>query len=250
MAFAPLFDPTQQFMARSGAPLAGGLLYVYRNTSQSLATLKNVAGTTIANPVSLDADGRASGGVFVSDASTYTLVVKDAFDATLWTISAMSPLGGGSGGGGGGEDNLWGHWENTSKWVSIPFNASYTTMYDMVTIDGTPKLVRTEGEIGPEGIPYLKAGLYDFKLEFAMQGTANVAEAIQYDLHIKYGDSQLRGMSFTFHDFGEEYFSYTEWCAGVFKMPEDGYVDIFVNKARGNYTEKIKVSHLFIHTIE
>ena len=99
MAFAPLFDPTQQFMARSGAPLAGGLLYVYRNTSQSLATLKNVAGTTIANPVTLDADGRASGGVFVSDASTYTLVVKDAFDATQWTIVSMSPLGGGSGGG-------------------------------------------------------------------------------------------------------------------------------------------------------
>lgn len=100
MAFAPLFDPTQQFMARSGAPLAGGLLYVYRNTSQSLATLKNVAGTTIANPVSLDADGRAAGGVFVSDASTYTLVVKDAYEATLWTIAAMSPIGGGSGGGG------------------------------------------------------------------------------------------------------------------------------------------------------
>lgn len=99
MAFAPLFDPTQQFMARSGAPLAGGLLYVYRNTSQSLATLKNVAGTTIANPVTLDADGRAAGGVFVSDASTYTLVVKDAFDATQWTIVSMSPLGGGSGGG-------------------------------------------------------------------------------------------------------------------------------------------------------
>lgn len=99
MAFAPLFDPTQQFMARSGAPLAGGLLYVYRNTSQSLATLKNVAGTTIANPVSLDADGRAAGGVFVSDASTYTLVVKDAFDATLWTIAAMSPLVGGGAGG-------------------------------------------------------------------------------------------------------------------------------------------------------
>lgn len=98
MAFAPLFDPTQQFMARSGAPLAGGLLYVYRNTSQSLATLKNVAGTTIANPVTLDADGRAAGGVFVSDASTYTLVVKDAFEATLWTIAAMSPLGGGGGG--------------------------------------------------------------------------------------------------------------------------------------------------------
>lgn len=248
MAFAPLFDPTQQFMARSGAPLAGGLLYVYRNTSQSLATLKNVAGTTIANPVSLDADGRATGGVFVSDASTYTLVVKDAYEATLWTIAAMSPIGGGSGGGGGGEDNLWGHWENTSKWVSIPFNSD--NMYNMVTIEGTPKLIRTEGEIGPEGIPYLQAGLYDFKLEFAMQGTTSVAEAIQYDLHIKYGDSQLRGMSFTFHDFGEQYFSYTEWCAGVFKMPEDGYVDIFVNKARGNYTEKVKVSHLFIHTIE
>lgn len=223
-------------------------MYVYRNTSQSLATLKNVAGTTIANPVSLDADGRAAGGVFVSDSSTYTLVVKDAFEATLWTIAAMSPLGGGSGGGGGGEDNLWGHWENTSKWVSIPFNSD--AMYDMVTIEGTPKLVRTEGEIGPDGIPYLKAGLYDFKLEFAMQGTTSVAEAIQYDLHIKYGDLQLRGMSFTFHDFGEAYFSYTEWCAGVFKMPEDGYVDIFVNKARGNYTEKVKVSHLFIHTIE
>lgn len=248
MAFAPLFDPTQQFMARSGAPLAGGLLYVYRNTSQELATLKNVAGTTIANPVSLDADGRAAGGVFVSDASTYTLVVKDAFDATLWTIAAMSPIGGGSGGGGGGEDNLWGHWENTSKWVSIPFNSD--NMHNMVTIEGTPKLIRTEGEIGPEGIPYLQAGLYDFKLEFAMQGTTSVAEAIQYDLHIKYGDSQLRGMSFTFHDFGEQYFSYTEWCAGVFKMPEDGYLDIFVNKARGNYTEKVKVSHLFIHTIE
>ena len=93
MAFAPLFDPTQQFMARSGAPLAGGLLYVYRNTSQELATIKNVAGTNIANPVSLDADGRASGGVFVSDASTYTLVVNDAFEATQWTIVGMSPLG-------------------------------------------------------------------------------------------------------------------------------------------------------------
>ena len=99
MAFAPLFDPTQQFMARSGVPLAGRLLYVYRNTSQELATLKNVAGTTIANPVTLDADGRAAGGVFVSNASTYTLVVKDAYEATQWTIAGMSPLGGGSGGG-------------------------------------------------------------------------------------------------------------------------------------------------------
>lgn len=250
MGLARAYSPVLHFDDINGRPLVGGKLYTYAaGTSTPATTYSDKDGSEAnTNPILLNERGECV--VWLNDKRSYKFVLKDALDNTIWDADNVTIPAGEGGGPSPSEDILWGHWENTSKWVTIPFNAAYDEMFDMVTIGGTPKLVRTEGEIGPEGIPYLKAGLYDFKLEFAMQGTANVAEAIQYDLHIKYGSQQLRGMSFTFHDFGEEYFSYTEWCAGVFKMPEDGYVDIFVNKARGNYTEKVKVSHLFVHKID
>lgn len=275
MAFAPLFDPTQQFMARSGAPLAGGLLYVYRNTSQELATIKNVAGTTIANPVSLDADGRASGGVFVSDASTYTLVVKDAFEATQWTIAAMSPLGGGSSGGsdvtitptlttgtkiadfsidgesgslfapnggGGGSDSLWGHWKNDNYWKQIASGKTYMEV----------NLELAEGEVGPAGKPYLDAGLYDYQLELAFNkdSVASSTEFASYDLQIKYGDQVLREMTFSFRADTTDNYNLTEWAGGVFKMTGEGYISMPLWKIGGTESNHLlKVSHLFIHKI-
>lgn len=99
MAFVPLFDPTQQFMGRSSKLLVGGNLYVYRNGTDDLATVKNIAGTTISQPVVLDCDGRAQGGVCVSSSGKYRLEVKDAYDALQWSITGMSAIGGGEGGG-------------------------------------------------------------------------------------------------------------------------------------------------------
>ena len=99
MAFVPLFDPTQQFMGRPSKLLVGGNLYVYRNGTDDLATVKNIAGTTISQPVVLDCDGRAQGGVCVPSSGKYRLEVRDAYGALQWSITGMSAIGGGEGGG-------------------------------------------------------------------------------------------------------------------------------------------------------
>lgn len=92
MAFVPLFDPTQQFIERSGKPLVGGKLYVFLNESEDVPTVKNSDGTIISQPVILDNDGRAQGGVYVSGGSEYRLEVKDEYDALLWAVANISPM--------------------------------------------------------------------------------------------------------------------------------------------------------------
>lgn len=74
----------QSFTNSAGAPLAGGKLYTYdAGTSTPRPTYQDAAGTTPnANPVIMDARGEAL--IFWSGA--YKVTLKDASDATIWTV--------------------------------------------------------------------------------------------------------------------------------------------------------------------
>lgn len=79
----------------AGAPLSGGKLYTYSaGTTTPLATYTTQAGGTAnANPVVLDASGRAD--VWLSS-SSYRMILKDASDVTIWDVDNISndPLAG------------------------------------------------------------------------------------------------------------------------------------------------------------
>lgn len=97
----------QQF-DQNGAPLAGGILYIYQ--AGTVSTLQNAyqdfgLSTPMPNPMTLPADGRipmfwlADGLVHARLTDSYGVV---RFDTTMQTIGPSS--GGGGGGGGGGVD--------------------------------------------------------------------------------------------------------------------------------------------------
>lgn len=73
-----------------GAALAGGKVYTYAGgTSTPLATYTDyTGGTPNANPVVLDADGRAN--IFVEDGVSYKITLKTSADVELWTVDGVS----------------------------------------------------------------------------------------------------------------------------------------------------------------
>jgi hypothetical protein len=73
----------------NGDPLAGGKVYSYlAGTSTPASTYTDQgAGTPNANPVVLDADGRAS--IWLG-AGSYKFIVTDADDVTLYTVDSVS----------------------------------------------------------------------------------------------------------------------------------------------------------------
>jgi hypothetical protein len=79
----------------NGDPLAGGKVYSYAaGTSTPLATYTDQGeGTPNANPVILDANGRAA--IWIG-ASSYKFVVADSDDNILYTIDNVTHLGNGS----------------------------------------------------------------------------------------------------------------------------------------------------------
>lgn len=80
----PFPNVKPQFNDVNGAPLSGGLLYIYAaGTSTPATSYSDPALTTAnANPVVLDSRGEAS--IYFADGS-YKFVLKDSLDVTVWT---------------------------------------------------------------------------------------------------------------------------------------------------------------------
>ena len=78
----------QSFTNSAGAPLVGGKVYTYdAGTSTPRATYQDAAGTVPnTNPIVLDARGEAT--IFWS--GNYKVILKDAADATVWTVDGAS----------------------------------------------------------------------------------------------------------------------------------------------------------------
>lgn len=89
---SPLISPIYQAFDNNGLPLAGGKLYTYTaGTTTPLSTYTDsTLGVANANPVILDAYGRAS--VWLG-ASPYKFVQKTSADVTLWTVDNVSQAG-------------------------------------------------------------------------------------------------------------------------------------------------------------
>lgn len=84
--------PIMQFFSAIGDPLSGGKLYTYiagTTTPQETYT-DQTGGTANTNPVILNSRGEAS--VWLGT-SSYKFVLKDAVDATIWTIDDIAGSG-------------------------------------------------------------------------------------------------------------------------------------------------------------
>lgn len=81
----------------NGKPLVGGRLYTYINgTTTPQATYQDAAGAAAnTNPIILDARGEAV--IFLTESVTYTLELRDASDALIWTQDGISSSGGTTG---------------------------------------------------------------------------------------------------------------------------------------------------------
>lgn len=89
MAFflAPSADARPQFFTSQGAVLAGGFMYWYAaGTTTPQDTFTTSAGSVAnANPITLDAAGRPSTGIYLTEGVGYKLVVKDSALNTIFT---------------------------------------------------------------------------------------------------------------------------------------------------------------------
>lgn len=84
-----------QFCDNNGDPLANGKVYFYANdgTTPQNAYTSAAGNVALANPTILDAAGRPNngGGIWLGVNLTYTIIVKDSNDATIMTLSGVSP---------------------------------------------------------------------------------------------------------------------------------------------------------------
>lgn len=245
MGYSLIYTPVLHFDDINGRPLVGGKLYTYAaGTSTPATTFRDKDGHEAnTNPILLNERGECV--VWLNDKRSYKFVLKDSLNNTIWEQDNVSIPAGEGGGPSPSEDILWGHWENKDTWKNI---GQYTSSVEMAQY-----MTRSEGELGREGRPYLIPGLYDYKLELAfnMWGETDAKEFRTYNLNIKYGNDALREMAFNFRADTTESYMLTEWACGVFKMQEEGYIDINVWKVMGgNENHRLKVSHLFVHRID
>lgn len=86
------------FQTNDGMPLAHGLVYTYDNgTTTPKSTFTTRSGTTAnTNPLVLDANGRMPQEIWLTDSSSYTLVLKTATDDTLMTCNDIMAIPQGS----------------------------------------------------------------------------------------------------------------------------------------------------------
>ena len=142
-------------------------------------------------------------------------------------------------------DNIWAHFTNDANWVrvnrpNIPFRVSaYLSVVEGSLSDSSRKL---------------PAGLYHFDLELAYYPYLNGLDSYdKINLTVKYGNLTLRAESFLFDgsiiDNTDAPYQ-TEWSSGIFEMPEEGVIDIYIQRMTSNtQVAQLKVSHLFIHKI-
>ena len=84
----------QQFFDDNGIPLAGGLIYTYQaGSSTPLATYTDNGGNIAnANPIVLDASGRAPAEVWLFTGYSYKFVLKNADDVLIQTLDNIYPI--------------------------------------------------------------------------------------------------------------------------------------------------------------
>jgi len=95
MTTVPLTPPKMQFFDANGDPLAGGKIYAYQagtSTPQDTYT-SSTGGTPNANPVILDAAGKAS--IWLGTAA-YKFVIKDSSDTIQDTVDNYTPFNAGA----------------------------------------------------------------------------------------------------------------------------------------------------------
>jgi len=85
--------PKAQFFDANGDPLVGGKVFTYAaGTTTPLATYTTSAGNVPnTNPVILNARGEAD--IWYSPGVSYKVVLKDAVDATIWTVDNIAIAG-------------------------------------------------------------------------------------------------------------------------------------------------------------
>lgn len=76
-----------QFSDNNGSPLSGGLLYTYQaGTATPANTYTSISGVSLnTNPVVLDAGGRVSGEIWLTQGQAYKFVLKNAAGVTIGT---------------------------------------------------------------------------------------------------------------------------------------------------------------------
>lgn len=81
-----------QFFDNNGNPLTGGKLYTYEaGTSTPALTYTSASGSTPnSNPIVLDAAGRVSEEIWLSDGVNYKFVLKTSDEVTIWTKDNIS----------------------------------------------------------------------------------------------------------------------------------------------------------------
>ena len=84
---SPLGGAGWQFFGNDGLPLNGGKLCTYTaGTTTPLATYTdNTGGTPCANPIILDSAGRTTTEIWLTNGSSYKIVIKTSADVTLST---------------------------------------------------------------------------------------------------------------------------------------------------------------------
>jgi hypothetical protein len=97
MAVTVLPVGAQQFFDDLGRPVVAGFLYGYvAGTSTPLVFYQGPdldSGAVYTNPIILDAAGRIPDPhtVYVSDAASVKLVLKDSFGTIVWTVDLVPP---------------------------------------------------------------------------------------------------------------------------------------------------------------
>ena len=127
-----LYDSVKQFVSKSGVPLSGGKVKVFLHDTDDLASLylDDSGVTPLANPMSVDTDGRTL-GVFVEDGSLYRIEVYGASGNLEWTVDNVTGGMGGGGGGAGGVSSI------TSSDGSITVYQDGND-YDITVTEGDP----------------------------------------------------------------------------------------------------------------
>ena len=119
VAISPLFNNPQYF-DNQGNPLSGGLIYQYEAGSFTVeaTTYSNAAGTMPnPNPIVLDSSGRAPTEVYLTNGTSYNLVLKMPDGTTILTYSdnvvGVQPVSAGVAG-----INVWNTVTENIGWVS------------------------------------------------------------------------------------------------------------------------------------
>jgi hypothetical protein len=92
IALSPLAGAGWQFFDDNGVPLAGGKLYTYLSGTSTPATTytSSTGGTANTNPIILDAAGRVSAEVWLTDDIQYRLVLQNSVSVQIWLKDNIS----------------------------------------------------------------------------------------------------------------------------------------------------------------